>query len=56
MDGTAADRVADINSDDLTPYEDLVNAGVRAFTNDGLGVASDAVMNEGKGHPRSAGA
>lgn len=35
-----------LNSDDLTDYEDLVRAGVRAFTNDGLGVASDQVMNQ----------
>lgn len=35
-----------LNSDDLTNYEELVEAGVRAFTNDGLGVASDAVMDE----------
>lgn len=33
-----------LNSDDPTPYEELVKAGVRAFTNDGLGVASDQVM------------
>jgi dihydroorotase len=35
-----------LNSDDLTSYEELVRAGVRAFTNDGLGVASDQVMDE----------
>lgn len=35
-----------LNSDDLTNYEDLVRAGVRAFTNDGLGVNSDQVMDE----------
>ncbi len=33
-----------LSSDDLTDYEDLVRAGVRAFTNDGLGVLSDVVM------------
>lgn len=35
-----------LNTDDLTNYEDLVRAGVRAFTNDGLGVASDQVMEQ----------
>jgi dihydroorotase len=35
-----------LNSDDLTGFEDLVRAGVRAFTNDGLGVANDAVMDQ----------
>lgn len=35
-----------LNSDDLTPMEDLVKAGVKAFTNDGLGVNSDTVMND----------
>lgn len=38
-----------LNSDDLTSYEDLVRAGVRAFTNDGLGVASDQVMEQAFG-------
>lgn len=33
-----------LNSDELTSFEDLVRAGVRAFTNDGLGVMSDDVM------------
>ena len=35
-----------LNSDEPTPYADLVRAGVRAFTNDGLGVASDQVMEQ----------
>ncbi|MBX3021425.1 MAG: dihydroorotase [Bdellovibrionales bacterium] len=35
-----------LNSDDLTSYEDLVRAGVRAFTNDGLGVTNDKVMEQ----------
>jgi dihydroorotase len=35
-----------LNSDDLTTFEDLAQAGVRAFTNDGLGVLSDQVMDE----------
>jgi dihydroorotase len=35
-----------LNSDELTAYEDLVRAGVRAFTNDGLGVNSDQVMDQ----------
>lgn len=35
-----------LNSDDLTDHRDLVDAGVRAFTNDGLGVASDQVMDQ----------
>jgi dihydroorotase len=39
-----------LNSDDLSPYQDLVDAGVRAFTNDGLGVASDAVMDQAFTH------
>jgi dihydroorotase len=34
-----------LNSDNLTEYEDLVKAGVKAFTNDGLGVNSDQVMD-----------
>lgn len=33
-----------LNSDEPTDYESLARAGVRAFTNDGLGVASDEVM------------
>lgn len=33
-----------LNSDEPTNFDDLVRAGVRAFTNDGLGVASDEVM------------
>jgi dihydroorotase len=33
-----------LNSNELTPFEDLIRAGVRAFTNDGLGVMSDEVM------------
>jgi dihydroorotase len=35
-----------LNSDDWTEYRDLVKEGVRAFTNDGLGVANDHVMDE----------
>lgn len=35
-----------LNSDEWTDYNALVDAGVRAFTNDGLGVASDEVMRE----------
>jgi dihydroorotase len=35
-----------LNSDDWTDYDALVGAGVRAFTNDGLGVSSDDVMSE----------
>ncbi len=35
-----------LNSNDLTDYQQLINAGVRAFTNDGLGVLSDEVMDE----------
>ncbi len=35
-----------LNSDEWTDYESLVDAGVRAFTNDGLGVASDQVMDQ----------
>lgn len=35
-----------LNSDDLTDYQKLVQAGVRAFTNDGLGVLSDEVMEQ----------
>lgn len=35
-----------LNSNDLTDYKALVDAGVRAFTNDGLGVLSDEVMDE----------
>ena len=34
-----------LNSDDPTNFDDLVRAGVRAFTNDGLGVSSDQVMD-----------
>lgn len=34
-----------LNSDNLTEFEDLVKAGVRAFTNDGLGVMHDEVMD-----------
>lgn len=33
-----------LNSDDPTNFDELVRAGVRAFTNDGLGVNSDQVM------------
>ncbi len=39
-----------LNSDEPTPYADLVRAGVRAFTNDGLGVASDQVMEQAFAH------
>jgi len=35
-----------LNSDNLTDYQDLIKAGVKAFTNDGLGVASDEVMGK----------
>ncbi len=35
-----------LNSSEATKYHDLVRAGVRAFTNDGLGVESDAVMDQ----------
>jgi len=35
-----------LNSDEWTDYHALSEAGVRAFTNDGLGVNSDEVMNE----------
>lgn len=35
-----------LNSNDLTAFEELVRRGVRAFTNDGLGVLSDEVMNQ----------
>lgn len=35
-----------LNSDDPTNFVQLAEAGVRAFTNDGLGVLSDAVMEE----------
>ena len=35
-----------LNSDEWSDYDSLVQAGVRAFTNDGLGVASDQVMDE----------
>lgn len=35
-----------LNSDDLTNYHELAQAGVRAFTNDGLGVLSDQVMDQ----------
>jgi dihydroorotase len=35
-----------LNSEFVTPFEDLVRSGVRAFTNDGLGVLSDHVMEE----------
>lgn len=35
-----------LNSDDLTDYQSLIDAGVRAFTNDGLGVLNDAVMDK----------
>lgn len=38
-----------LNSDDLTSFEELVQAGVKAFTNDGLGVHSDAVMDQAFG-------
>ncbi len=33
-----------LNSEQVTSFEDLVREGVRAFTNDGLGVESDQVM------------
>ena len=39
-----------LNSDDPTNFEELVGAGVRAFTNDGLGVASDEVMDQAFAH------
>jgi dihydroorotase len=35
-----------LNSNEWTDYDALVDAGVRAFTNDGLGVTEDGVMNE----------
>ena len=35
-----------LNSDEWTDYGALVEAGVKAFTNDGLGVAHDNVMSE----------
>lgn len=35
-----------LNTDNLNDFEKLVEAGVRAFTNDGLGVASDQVMDQ----------
>ncbi len=35
-----------LNSNEWSDYEALVKAGVKAFTNDGLGVASDSVMEE----------
>jgi dihydroorotase len=35
-----------LNSDELTDFEALVQAGVRAFTNDGLGVLKDHVMDD----------
>lgn len=35
-----------LNSDEPTEFEELVRAGVRAFTNDGLGVLSDQVMEQ----------
>ncbi|MGE4131497.1 MAG: dihydroorotase [Bdellovibrionales bacterium] len=35
-----------LNSNEMTPYEELAKAGVRAFTNDGLGVMSDQVMEQ----------
>jgi dihydroorotase len=35
-----------LNSDEPTNFADLVRAGVRAFTNDGLGVNSDSVMEQ----------
>jgi dihydroorotase len=35
-----------LNSNDPTNFEELANAGVRAFTNDGLGVLSDGVMDQ----------
>jgi dihydroorotase len=38
-----------LNSDNLTEFEDLVKAGIKAFTNDGLGVNSDQVMERAFG-------
>lgn len=35
-----------LSSDEWTDYAGLVRAGVRAFTNDGLGVMSDEVMDQ----------
>lgn len=35
-----------LNTNHLTDFSPLVEAGVKAFTNDGLGVDSDAVMGE----------
>ena len=35
-----------LNSDDVLEFDELVRAGVRAFTNDGLGVDNDAVMDK----------
>ncbi len=35
-----------LNSDNVTDFAELVKAGVRAFTNDGLGVLSDEVMDK----------
>lgn len=35
-----------LSSSILTPIEDLAQAGIRALTNDGLGVLSDSVMDE----------
>ncbi len=35
-----------LNSKEPTAYEELVKAGVRAFTNDGLGVLDDSVMEQ----------
>lgn len=35
-----------LNSDDLTEFQSLIQAGVKAFTNDGLGVNSDQVMGQ----------
>lgn len=35
-----------LNSDELTPFDELYRAGVHAFTNDGLGVMSDDVMDQ----------
>ncbi len=34
-----------LNSDEPVDYDALIQAGIRAFTNDGLGVASDQVMD-----------
>lgn len=34
-----------LNSSELTDFDSLIKAGVRAFTNDGLGVDSDEVMD-----------